>query len=212
VSELDLKSFALLAELTVADREELLEILEPQSMHADRTLFREGQQSDGLVLLVDGTAQVESKATGMSVRIGAGTSFGAISLVEVGVRESTVITETPCEILWLRRSEFRRLAEDSPRAACRLLEAIASDFAGRVRVELARFAGARSVTQDGVLGFGQAELAKRDPRAAAVFVVPPRDRAPAGIRDPSPASARCADMGAGVNWVVTPAHEAPFPP
>ena len=140
MSRPDLKSFALLAELTADDCQELLEILEPATLHADRTLFREGQQSDGLALLVEGTMRLERSATDQQVRVGPGTALGAMSLVEIGVRESTVVAETPCKILWLRRSEFRRLAEDSPRTACRLLEAIASDFAGRVRVGLGKFA------------------------------------------------------------------------
>ena len=73
--------------------------------------------------------------------LSAGTKLGPYQITDqIGAggmgREITAVTETPCEILWLRRSDFRRLADDSPRTACRLLEAIASEFAGCVRREL----------------------------------------------------------------------------
>jgi len=106
---------------------------------ADRTLFREGEESNGLALLVDGTVRLESRRTGPQAKVRGGTAIGALSLVEMGPRESSALTETPCEFLWLRRSEFRRLVDDSPRTACRLLEAIAGEFAGRVRRELNLF-------------------------------------------------------------------------
>ncbi len=132
----ELKRIPLLAEFTEADCQELIEVLHPEALLADRILFREGEQSDGLALLLEGTVRLESRRTGQQVRVSGGTALGALSLVDVGPREITAVTETLCEILWLRRSDFRRLADDSPRTACRLLEAIASEFAGRVRREL----------------------------------------------------------------------------
>lgn len=141
VSGRDLKHFALLAEFTEAECQELIEVLVPAALLADRTLFREGEESNGLALLLEGTMRLESRRTGQKTRVGAGTAIGTLSLVEMGPRESSALTETPCEILWLRRSDFRRLVDDSPRTACRLLEAIASEFAGRVRGELELFKG-----------------------------------------------------------------------
>lgn len=134
-----LSKFPLFAELTQADLEELMAIVESANVYADRTLYREGQQADGMVLLVEGSLRLESKTTSQQVVVGAATALGALSLVGVGVREATAVTETACQVLWLRRSEFRRLTEDCPRTACRLLEAIAGDFAGRVRAELGNF-------------------------------------------------------------------------
>jgi CRP-like cAMP-binding protein len=132
----ELKRFGLLAEFTEADCLEVLQVLESSSLMAGRRLFREGGQSDGMALLVEGTVRLESQRTEQRVLVGSGTALGALSLVEMGPRESTAVTETPCEIQWLRRSDFRRLVDDSPRTACRLLEAIAGELAGRVRREL----------------------------------------------------------------------------
>ena len=132
----ELKRFALFAELTQANCEELMDFLEPELLLGDRTLFREGEQSDGLALLVQGTVRLESRRTGQCAHVSSGTALGALSLVEMRPRESTAVAQTQCEILWLRRANFRRLVDDSPRTACRVLEAIAGEFAGRVRREL----------------------------------------------------------------------------
>ena len=137
----ELKGCSLLSEFTESERGDLMEVLEPATVLADRTLFREGGQSDGLALILEGTVRLESSRSEHKTRIGAGTAIGAMSLVEVGPRESTAVTVSPCEILWLRRSDLRRLVDDSPRTACRLLEAIVADFANRVRRELDGLAG-----------------------------------------------------------------------
>ena len=132
----ELKQFALLSEFAEADRLEISQLLESRSLFAGRKLFREGGQSDGMALLVEGTVRLESQRIQQQVRVGAGTALGALSLIDMGLRESTAVTETPCEILWLRRTDFRRLVDDAPRTAFRLLEAIAGEFAGRIRREL----------------------------------------------------------------------------
>ena len=132
----ELKQFALLSEFAEADRLEISQLLESRSLIAGRKLFREGGQSDGMALLVEGTVRLESQRIQQQVRVGAGTALGALSLIDMGLRESTAVTETPCEILWLRRTDFRRLVDDAPRTAFRLLEAIAGEFAGRIRREL----------------------------------------------------------------------------
>jgi CRP-like cAMP-binding protein len=136
VSAPELKRFSLLTEFTESEFDDLLAVLSPATVLADRTLFREGRQSDGLALLLEGTVRLESARTGHKARVGAGTALGALSLVGMGPRESTAVSVTPCELLWLHRADFRRLVDDSPRTACRLLEAIAGDLASSVRHEL----------------------------------------------------------------------------
>ena len=136
MNEVELKGFALLADFTEDDCLAIMQVLEQSSLMAGRRLFREGGQSDGMALVVEGTLRLESRRTEQQLRVGAGTALGALALVGMGPRESTAVSETPCEILWLRRSEFRRLVDDAPRTACRLLESIAGEFAGRVRREL----------------------------------------------------------------------------
>lgn len=129
----DLKRFSLLVDFCDEDREELLALLEEKSLMAGRSLFREGTEAESLVLLLSGSVQLKSARAGELGRVGEGSALGAVSLVSVGPREATAIAETPCEVLLLPRTSFRRLVEDAPRTACRLSEAIARELAGLVR-------------------------------------------------------------------------------
>jgi len=135
-----LKRFALLVDFCDEDREELFSLLEEKTLVAGRSLFREGSEAESLVLLRSGTVQLKSARAGDLGRAGEGTALGALSLVCVGPREATAIAETPCELLLLPRTSFRRLVEDAPRTACRLAEAILRDLATLVRPGLDRLA------------------------------------------------------------------------
>ena len=76
MSDSTLKRFALFAGFGADDLEEVLQVLEPQALPADRTLFRAGEESDGLVLLVEGTLRLESRRTRRHVCVGAGSALG----------------------------------------------------------------------------------------------------------------------------------------
>ena len=54
MSEADLKGFALLSDLTDADREAVAELLEPIELVPGRQCFREGQEAEGLLLVDEG--------------------------------------------------------------------------------------------------------------------------------------------------------------
>ena len=129
----DLKQFALLAELGEADREAVAELLEERTASQGVALFREGSEAEGLVLVTRGTARLESRRSTDQVDLRAGDSLGALSLVAVGSREATAIAETSVTYWLLPRTSFRRLAEDHPRSACRLAEAILVETAGSMR-------------------------------------------------------------------------------
>ena len=67
---------------------------------------------------------------------GAGTVLGGLALFAVGARESSVSGSERSRLLLLRREEFMRLAEDSPRTACRVAMAISAELAAHVRSAL----------------------------------------------------------------------------
>jgi len=136
----ELKQFALLAEFGEEDREALGELLEEQILAAGRRIFSEGNEADGLVLIVEGSARLESRRTGDSEVIGAGNTLGSLSLVALGPREITAKATTACTLLRLSRESFRRLVEDHPRTACHLLEAVVADLSSLVRRDLDRLA------------------------------------------------------------------------
>jgi CRP-like cAMP-binding protein len=134
----DLKRFALLAEFTEEDREELLEQLEPMSVPAGRPLCREGEEADALYLIREGRLRISSKSRGEIGEIASGASIGAASLVVVGLRPVSITALKDVDLLVLTRESFRRLAEDAPRTACRMAEAIVADIAGILRPSLER--------------------------------------------------------------------------
>jgi CRP-like cAMP-binding protein len=138
----ELKAFPLCVELGEEDREALAELLEEQRLHAGRSVFREGTESDGLVLIAEGTVRLEGRRLRQTGSTGTGAALGALSLLVLGPREATAICETPCRILRLRRTAFRRLLDDHPRTACRLLEGIVAELGGMLRPELDRIAEA----------------------------------------------------------------------
>ena len=124
----DLKNFALLEEFSDEDREALFELLEPKTLNKGRSVFREGTEADGLLLVVSGDVIVTSKRCPDTACVGPGTALGGLSLFVMGPREATVKTAGRCEILQLPRTSYRRLVEDAPGAACRLTEAIAKQL------------------------------------------------------------------------------------
>lgn len=141
MTEPDLKRFPLLAELAEPEREAIAELLEPLELAAERQLFREGQEAEGLVLLERGALRLECRRRGALGACGAGTVLGGLSLVAVGPREATAVATERSRVWVLSRTSFHRLVEDAPRAACRLLAAVLADFAQAVRGGLPDLAG-----------------------------------------------------------------------
>lgn len=133
MNEPDLERFPLLGELSAGEREMLAHLLEPVEVDAGRQLFREGQEAEGVVLVERGALRLESRRQGALGTCGAGTLLGGLSLVAVGPREATAVAAEPSRVWLLSRTSFHRLAEDAPRAGCRLLAAVLADVAQAVR-------------------------------------------------------------------------------
>ena len=135
----ELKGFALLAELSEEERELVAELLERHAFDDGEQMFAEGQESEGLVLVEEGAMLLTSKRAGALGQVVAGESLGAVSLVSVGAREATAVASGATRIAVLSRESFRRLTDDAPRAACRILEGALIDLAAAVRDGLERF-------------------------------------------------------------------------
>lgn len=130
----ELKHFSLLAEFGESEREALAEILEERKLPDGKSAFREGAESEGLVLLTEGRLQLKSKRTGQVIGLlEAPEHLGAAALFAFGRREVTAMAQGAATVQMLPRSGLPRLAEDAPRAAFRLAEAAASELAGMLR-------------------------------------------------------------------------------
>jgi CRP-like cAMP-binding protein len=133
----DLKRFAMLVEFSEDERGFLAELLEKRDLPKGRSAFREGSESEGLVLLEKGRLKLKSRRTGGVIgTLEAPEHLGAASLFALGKREVTALADGPCTIWTLSRSSLSRLLDDSPRAAFRLAEAVASELGSLVRGEL----------------------------------------------------------------------------
>ena len=128
----DLKLFAPFRDLSGEELELLLPLLEERGLTPGRRVFSEGEDADGIVLLTHGAVKLRT-AAGFEARVEAPAAFGAAALVAVGVRAMTATTEQPSTVQELSRTAFHRFADDVPRGAVRVLEAIGAELAHLLR-------------------------------------------------------------------------------
>lgn len=129
-----LKRFSLFAEFSEEEREALADLLEERTLPDGKSAFREGSEAEGMVLLTEGRLKLKSKRTGSVLGVlEAPAHLGAVSLFVFGKREVTALADGGATIQLLSRTGLPRLADDSPRAAFRLAEAVAGELAGLVR-------------------------------------------------------------------------------
>jgi CRP-like cAMP-binding protein len=133
VSGAELKSVALFEEFSEDELVALADVLEEEPVATGRALFEEGSEADGLVVVLEGVFELESRNHGSLGLLSPGTALGGLSLVAPGRREATALAAEPCSVAWLDRASFRRLIDDEPRLACKLVEALLRETAGDLR-------------------------------------------------------------------------------
>lgn len=132
-----LKAFAPFADLSEGERAEIAELLEERTLAPGETLFVEGDDADALVLVSEGSLELASRRMREPASLGPGAVLGGLALFAVGAREASAVGAERAEVLLLRREDFLRLAEDSPRTACRIAMALSAELAGHLRSTLA---------------------------------------------------------------------------
>jgi CRP-like cAMP-binding protein len=137
-----LAKIALLAELDPEERAILGDLLEERRLAPGTILFAEGDDAGSVVFVASGALKLERRRVGTVGTLGAGACLGGASLVTLGAREATCTALEATRVLELDRSAFRRLVVDAPRAACRLLEALAAQIAEAARAALGSVASA----------------------------------------------------------------------
>jgi CRP-like cAMP-binding protein len=95
---------------------------------AGTVIAREGERGIGLFLIIDGECSVSIGGKEKS-RLGAGSFFGEIALLDGGPRTATVTAVTDVRLLGLTEWVFRGLLAEHPTIALKTLESIA----GRLR-------------------------------------------------------------------------------
>ncbi len=103
------------------------------ALEADEEIFRRGEEADGMLLVASGRLRLEREPGGLAGTVGPGAVLGALSLVVAGPREADVFADVASRVFWLPRSAYRRLSEDTPRAACRFMEHVLGDLTCLIR-------------------------------------------------------------------------------
>jgi CRP-like cAMP-binding protein len=148
VSAPSLGEFPLLSGLDPEERASLAGELDCLEVGPGYRVYGEGDEGEGLLLVAEGRVRAISAAGGASGEFGPGAMLGGLSLVLPGSRRASVETLSRSRLFLLRRSAYARLVASSPRAACRLVEALLRESAGLADEALAAL-GSASIDRGG---------------------------------------------------------------
>ncbi|HNU63115.1 MAG TPA: Crp/Fnr family transcriptional regulator [Thiobacillaceae bacterium] len=119
---------ALFAAMDTADLHAVMALARNEAHPARHVIFREGEEGDRLLLLLEGRVKVslssaEGKEAILSI-LEPGQLIGEMSLLDGGARSATVTTMDVCRFLAIRRRDFLVFLERHPRVALALLQAL----------------------------------------------------------------------------------------
>ena len=95
-------------------------IAEVQEVPAEAVLARSGEPGDRFFVIVDGSARVEVSPQNQG-RMGPGSFFGEISLLDGEPRSATVTADTAMRLLVIPRRDFVTLLREVPSLTERML-------------------------------------------------------------------------------------------
>ena len=102
----------LFSSLGAAKIAEIVNLLRPAELPANRVVVRKGQAGDCMYFIARGEVAVEVEP--VPVRLGAGRFFGEMALITGEPRMATIVTAQPTTLLQLDVVEFRSLAASHP--------------------------------------------------------------------------------------------------
>ena len=110
-----------------SDRElaSLGKFLREVNFPAGREIVQEGRTGTGLHVIIEGETKVVVGGRTRR-RLGPGSFFGEISLLDRGPRTATVVAETPVRTVSLSSWNFRAALKEHPSIAVKMLEELAS--------------------------------------------------------------------------------------
>jgi len=119
---------ALFAALDEADIRAVLALAHSEHYPAKHVIFREGEEGDRLLVLLEGRVKIsltspEGKEAILSI-LEPGQLIGEMSLLDGGDRSATVTAMDACRFLVIWRRDFLSFLEHHPRVALALLQAL----------------------------------------------------------------------------------------
>ena len=124
-----LSEVPLFSELSKKELESLAMSAKEVNHKEGAVLAREGDSGLGFFLIAEGTASV-SVGGKTRTKMGPGDFFGEISLLDQGPRSATVVAETPVRLIGITQWVFKRLVEQNPSLAWKLLRVMAARLRG----------------------------------------------------------------------------------
>jgi CRP/FNR family cyclic AMP-dependent transcriptional regulator len=109
------------AELSQRDLRRVAKAAEIYTFKDGQAMVREGTQSDGFFVLLDGRAKVVRGGRTIR-RLESGEFFGEIGLLDGGPRTATVVADGEVKALVLLRKEFRNIVLEEPDVGYRILK------------------------------------------------------------------------------------------
>lgn len=128
--------------LTVAEAAEFFEVAVEDSLARGATLFREGDDGDSLVVILDGEVQITRKTVELS-RLSKHNVLGEMSLVSEGeVRSATATAVTDVKLLRIPSKRVQKMIKGNNVAALKVVVNLAQVMSKRLAAISDRFAAA----------------------------------------------------------------------
>ncbi|MEM7538070.1 MAG: cyclic nucleotide-binding domain-containing protein, partial [Chloroflexota bacterium] len=128
VDEEKFRQFRLLADLSDADLQQVIEYLRPTRYRAEEQIFRASTPADMLFLVESGQVRIQPLSGGGWV-IGQGDSFGERALLTNQPHNASAIAETDVDLWTLSKQDFDHLLNRYPSLAINLSRLLSERFA-----------------------------------------------------------------------------------
>src|SRR2546427_1253515 len=125
--------------LSYEQTEQILKAMVPVKAETGLVVFKEGERPQGLMVLLEGTAEVFKEGRGKKgsdqvlATIPAPTVLGEISLLTEGPHTASVRAKTACEFSLLTTTQFHRLLREESLAAYKVIATLAEVLARRLQ-------------------------------------------------------------------------------
>ncbi len=118
-----LKKVQLFEGLSDRQLQQIARLADEVDVPAGKTLMRAGDTGREMFVIVDGQVVVRT-ARGRGTKLGKGSFFGEMSLLDGGPRSATVEAVTPARLLVVGQREFYELLAEAPAIAKRLMRTL----------------------------------------------------------------------------------------
>lgn len=130
--------------LTVAEAAEFFEVALEESISRDATLFREGDDGDALIVLLDGEVSVTRKGVELA-KLGKHSVLGEMSLMGEGeVRSATAVALTDVKVLRVPSKRVQKMLKQANVAALKVVANLAQVMSKRLAAINERLVSASS--------------------------------------------------------------------